>query len=146
MEQYNLVLGDSFKEFVDKKTVQDSTAFMALRYDFKPGSVDNAQSGVIMREKNSVFLQYDISADGESEKNLLFKGHHQPSKETDCLLIIEDGVARIEKLSGIAQNLKPQRSSLNINPIQPRRAPIERKKKRQKIENAEDTAPALDDR
>jgi len=91
-EAHPLKIGKSF----DKK---NDTAYHSIRYDFKPGSIDEERKGSLeVEENNSVSVRLPHT-DGQGATN--YKGSAKPANTKDCVLIIdwETGELRLERVS-----------------------------------------------
>ncbi|XP_074659560.1 uncharacterized protein LOC141912236 [Tubulanus polymorphus] len=91
-----LVLGDSF--------FKDGAAFHAIRYDFKPASVDTSQVAEIdVGSGNQVSVTVP-HVEGSGTSHTVYKGNKRPSTK-ECVLIIDNvtGEIRLEKLESTLQ-------------------------------------------
>jgi len=91
-EAHPLLIGKSFEK-------KNDTAYHSIRYDFKPGSIDEERKGSLeVEENNSVSVRLPHT-DGQGATN--YKGSAKPANTKDCVLIIdwETGELRLERVS-----------------------------------------------
>jgi len=91
-EAHPLKIGKSFEK-------KNDTAYHSIRYDFKPGSIDEERKGSLeVEENNSVSVRLPHT-DGQGATN--YKGSAKPANTKDCVLIIdwETGELRLERVS-----------------------------------------------
>ncbi|KAK9380736.1 RNA polymerase II transcription elongation factor-domain-containing protein [Kockiozyma suomiensis] len=99
-------------------TPSTSNRLFALRYNFKPDSIDDSQASVLTRSGADFTLQSPGIQKGET---FSFSGQHTESKDVDCVLIYneETNSFELQRLSGVIR-LKSSRSS----PTKPSAKPI----------------------
>jgi len=65
--------------------------YYLFRYNFKPESVDTSKPGVVevKRGKEATKVQVERPS-AQSEEVHVFRGHEEPSKEIECVLIYDE--------------------------------------------------------
>lgn len=93
---YSLKLGKSFRQ-------RSGSSFHTLQFPFKPASLEGGAKGSIEMSGEKVSLEVTPTTGGTA---LQFKGTWHEAKEGECVLIWEEGVFRLEKLSSTAKALR----------------------------------------
>jgi len=90
--EHSLKIGKSFEK-------KNDAAYHSIRYDFKPGSIDESKEGSLEVEENSSVAVTLPHTDGFG--STIYKGSAKPANSKDCILIIdwETGELRLERVS-----------------------------------------------
>ncbi|CAI0450731.1 unnamed protein product [Linum tenue] len=98
---YDLSLGSSFKEDASNK-------YCALRYEFKPASIDKSKPGALRKNKgNRVSLEFQSNQSVKSKVH--FEGSSEDYKENDAVLFFDGHTFRLERLHRAVKQLKHMR-------------------------------------
>ncbi|XP_019646024.1 PREDICTED: ELL-associated factor 1-like isoform X1 [Branchiostoma belcheri] len=102
-----LVLDDKVHELEIGKSFDRTPkcAFHTIRYDFKPASVDTSQDAVLEVGENNDVTVTVPHIEGSGTSKTVFKGHKQPYRSKDCVLLIDpnSGTFTLEKLTSNMQ-------------------------------------------
>jgi len=129
-----LTLGDSFDE--QRKGTASFMEYETLRYNFKPESIAN-KSGTIWRpagapkkDEDKIKTYAELEGGGATHR---FKGFFTPRKDGlhECVVIIQDGKAKIQKLTGwgSVQLYKDSKDSKEFPTTRPQPLPENLKRK-----------------
>eukprot|EP01120_Amphizonella_sp_Union-15-10_P009818 TRINITY_DN379_c0_g1_i3.p1 TRINITY_DN379_c0_g1~~TRINITY_DN379_c0_g1_i3.p1 ORF type:complete len:168 (-),score=20.19 TRINITY_DN379_c0_g1_i3:29-532(-) len=116
-----VILGKSFQT--------NNVKFHTIQYTFLPHSIDLSQDGLLVKDEGSVTLEYMNS---QGERAVTLKGQYSECKDVECLLVYEDGVFRLEKITSATKNLMRTETPL---------APVNRSVKRKRPEESDSVHP-----
>jgi hypothetical protein len=144
MGSYEFRLGDSFNNL--SKGTHSFVDYETLRYNFKPESIAN-KSGTLWRaagtkhEDDKVKTYAELEGGGATHR---FKGFFNPRKDgiNECVVIIQDGQAILQRLSGFAsvQLYKDSKDSKEFPATRPLPLPESLKRKYEGTDDRADKA------
>ncbi|KAK9455432.1 RNA polymerase II transcription elongation factor-domain-containing protein [Dipodascopsis uninucleata] len=107
-KEYPVTIGQGFTAATESEDRALDQVY-ALKYNFKPDSIDDTKPSILTREGNEFVLE---STDMRGDAHY-FTGSHTDAKDVECMLIYDEATDSFElRHIGCIIRLKPSRSSL----------------------------------
>eukprot|EP01132_Coremiostelium_polycephalum_P004955 gene4955-6172_t len=109
---YNVVIGQTLSNSSSSSSDQ---SYHTIQLNIKPKLLDTTKPAHIRRTDKEVHVQYNHATNQNEKFN--YTGQYKQCKDYECLLIYENGVFRLEKLTGTALLSKKSENTIKDFPM-----------------------------